>query len=132
MYMYVLDVSHIKHQQKNANNIRKSNSFLQKDRFLFQPPQSPPARLPALVLLLPGREKHEDAVEPWDQNPSWERGKTWAGGGGEESFVSAILRGGSSWVLLEVVCFWKWEFWADGFVGDMTMQKQTFEDVSPI
>ena len=50
-----------------TNNIRKSNTFLQ--------PPSPPARLPALVLLLPGRGKHEDAVEPWDQNPSCERGK---------------------------------------------------------
>lgn len=56
--------------QKNTNitnNIRKSITFLQ--------PPSPPARLPALVLLLPGRGKHEDAVEPWDQNPSCDRGK---------------------------------------------------------
>lgn len=65
-------VLHIPPPKKNntniTNNIRKSNTFL-------QPLQSPPARLPALVLLLPGRGKHEDAVEPWDQNPSCERGK---------------------------------------------------------
>ena len=93
IHVYVHKDASVSHIKKKTNDIRKSNTFLQ--------PPSPPARLPALVLLLPGRGKHEDAVEPWDQNPSWEHGKKRAFEVSVQVVVSAILRG------VQVGFYWK-------------------------